>query len=505
MLRLDTMAAMPPPPMEAHFYQNYPLKDIPHPHPHDVLCGRGGGTNNHIGNSHWRMLVAANKELYVSLPKKQKMLLSKSIVNAVRSQNPPGRFLQKDSKSERWYDVGDQRATEKTSQALREGAPDIRKKKNTKGEEEDKKTPAPPQSAPIPPQGPPPSAPQPPPQPYYPPTVLNEHGVPATTHPRPVPSHVPTHVPAQIPERVPVHAPRDKVPPFPEPPAELDANGEFSLGSLIITDAEQYRLEQGVSTGSAMYAIDEDTSRMPPPVPVDNLEPAGLSFGTVMSLNTVEPVELDTGGLSYGTMMSATPENVMVGASFGSRMSYVPAAPDAGLEDIGTSFGSLTLDPVERQNLIQSLEGPVPPPPLPPQEEVEAAPTFLKLQKSKGNLLDCSDTESDEEESAANRSSQKSANWQRLKETFEQQQQNPYAQPEGLNIPAFQRDFSQMSAMSDYSDHVIPPPPPPRPPQYHQSPRERSEDEEWKHLEATLLNRGTSLASEEFQVPHQPE
>lgn len=108
-------------------YSNYSLKDIPQPHPHDVLCGRGGGTNNHIGNSHWRMLVAANKQLYITLPKRQKMLLSRSIVNAVRSQNPPGRFLQKDGKSNLWFDVGDQRAQEKTSQALREGAPEIRK------------------------------------------------------------------------------------------------------------------------------------------------------------------------------------------------------------------------------------------------------------------------------------------------------------------------------------------------------------------------------------------
>lgn len=111
-----------------NMYAKYPLKDISQPHAHDVLCGRGGGTNNHIGNSHWRMLVAANKQLYITLPKRQKMLLSRSIVNAVRSQNPPGRFLQKESKTNLWYDVGDQRAQEKTSQALREGAPDIRKK-----------------------------------------------------------------------------------------------------------------------------------------------------------------------------------------------------------------------------------------------------------------------------------------------------------------------------------------------------------------------------------------
>ncbi|VEU43124.1 unnamed protein product [Pseudo-nitzschia multistriata] len=74
------------------------------------------------------MLVAANKQLYITLPKRQKMLLSRSIVNAVRSQNPPGRFLQKNGKTKLWNDVGDQRAQEKTSQALREGAPDIRKK-----------------------------------------------------------------------------------------------------------------------------------------------------------------------------------------------------------------------------------------------------------------------------------------------------------------------------------------------------------------------------------------
>jgi len=125
----------PPPPPSKHLqYTNYPLKNIPHPHPHDVLCGRGGGTNAHIGNSHWRMLVSTNKELYVTLPKRQKMLLSKSIVNAVRSQHPPGRFLQKDPQTELWYDVGDQRAQEKTSQALREGAPDIRSKLKPTGQ-----------------------------------------------------------------------------------------------------------------------------------------------------------------------------------------------------------------------------------------------------------------------------------------------------------------------------------------------------------------------------------
>ena len=98
---------------------------ITNPLPSDVLCGRGGGTNHHIGNSHWRNLVSANKRLYLTLPKRQKALVAKSIVHAIRTQNPPGRFLQK-ADDELWYDIGDKRACEKTSQALREGAPEIR-------------------------------------------------------------------------------------------------------------------------------------------------------------------------------------------------------------------------------------------------------------------------------------------------------------------------------------------------------------------------------------------
>lgn len=106
-----------------------PLKDITDYAPSDVLCGRGGGTNHHQGNNYWRALVAANKRLYISLPKKQKALVAKSIVHAIRSAapgKPGGRFLQKDGITNLWSDIGDVKAAEKTSQALREGAPVIR-------------------------------------------------------------------------------------------------------------------------------------------------------------------------------------------------------------------------------------------------------------------------------------------------------------------------------------------------------------------------------------------
>jgi hypothetical protein len=47
-------------------------------------------------------------------------------VAAIREQK--GRFLERDSKKGTWYDIGDKKAIEKTSQALREGQPKLRQK-----------------------------------------------------------------------------------------------------------------------------------------------------------------------------------------------------------------------------------------------------------------------------------------------------------------------------------------------------------------------------------------
>lgn len=55
------------------------------------------------------------------------MAISRSIVDAVRSMTPPGRFLDKDPETGLWNDIGDRKAIEKTSQALRDGAADLRK------------------------------------------------------------------------------------------------------------------------------------------------------------------------------------------------------------------------------------------------------------------------------------------------------------------------------------------------------------------------------------------
>jgi hypothetical protein len=88
------------------------------------------GTNNHVGNELFRQMVNAKKCLYLHSSKRDKPSVSKGIVQAIRSLNPPGRFLQRDELTGLWYDIGDQKAREKTSQALREGAPEIRKTLN---------------------------------------------------------------------------------------------------------------------------------------------------------------------------------------------------------------------------------------------------------------------------------------------------------------------------------------------------------------------------------------
>jgi len=590
---------------------SYVLRDIAEPHEHDVLCGRGGGTNNHIGNSHWRLLVAANKQLYMTLPKRQKMLLSRSIVNAVRSQNPPGRFLEKNSKTNMWYDVGDQRAQEKTSQALREGAPDMKKK--GKSEEEGtgieqsetkyteitdnatNSTATTGTSATTPPESPnaassrtkiptslfptsygsmpnSSSASSPPPavsaavsggsgsggyipemqtapvlslphqffsaaqmvqmqmaqmnnqhhqqqpqpeqgvfiyagpnmQPVrlYPTMVMNEHGVmvpgmsmmPGTgfmpsVHPAGVGSggahslsnHLPQ--PGFIPHNVSDDLTSQQhellqqqqhqqtlAQAFDEylgsaPPEGF--LGGLSFGSTYMTDAELMKLQANGTFGSMMSNPTKDenqagevgTNSATNPQAPASLEPTGISFGDVsmMSVGTINKLHAD--GTSFGTMMST-----------GTNM------PEGGLEAIGASFGSLSLDPQNRGHLFQVLEVTGGGPEIPPMFATEA--------KATSNLLECSDTESEdsfEAKRAETGSSQKSEAWERMRASVAQTRlrhsqskesgslnssdlmppplnvRSTYPVIDGsiLSVPntTLHRDFSQLSAMDDDSDH----------------------------------------------------
>jgi hypothetical protein len=89
---------------------------------HDVLCGRGGETNHHTGNIKYRQLVKCYQPLYIASKRRDKPRIAQTIVHHVRQNG--GRFLKKQGNS--WRDVGNTKAREKTSQALREGAPELR-------------------------------------------------------------------------------------------------------------------------------------------------------------------------------------------------------------------------------------------------------------------------------------------------------------------------------------------------------------------------------------------
>jgi len=98
------------------------------PHDNDVLCGRGGSINTHPGNETFRRFVERRKRIYLTARfKREKRLIASSVVKEIRELNPPGRFLSRDAKTGIWHDIGDEKARDKTSQALRENAPTIRK------------------------------------------------------------------------------------------------------------------------------------------------------------------------------------------------------------------------------------------------------------------------------------------------------------------------------------------------------------------------------------------
>ena len=108
---------------------------------HDVLLGRGGGTNTQVGNRRFRGLVTDFQPTYLMAKRKEKPLLARSIVLIIRKRG--GRFVKKDDKSGRFFEVGDEKAEAKTSQALREGL-DVRATKSAanaliKQEKEEKK------------------------------------------------------------------------------------------------------------------------------------------------------------------------------------------------------------------------------------------------------------------------------------------------------------------------------------------------------------------------------
>lgn len=105
---------------------------------YDVLCGRGGGTNSQVGNRRFRQLVAEFQPIYLEAKRKEKPLLARTIVLIIRKRG--GRFLKKNDDTGQLFEVGDDKAEAKTSQALREGL-DVRATRSAQNLSKKKKKP----------------------------------------------------------------------------------------------------------------------------------------------------------------------------------------------------------------------------------------------------------------------------------------------------------------------------------------------------------------------------
>ena len=94
---------------------------------------RGAPTNYHQGNELFRELVKEYQGQYLASKRADKPHIATHIVNIIQSRG--GRFLRRFKRSGTssfghfvWVEVDPQKAYEKACQALREGAPEIRRK-----------------------------------------------------------------------------------------------------------------------------------------------------------------------------------------------------------------------------------------------------------------------------------------------------------------------------------------------------------------------------------------
>jgi hypothetical protein len=98
---------------------------------YDVLCGRGAPTNYHGGNLFLRKLVDKYQTVYLCSKRSDKPAIAWKLLDIVTSHG--GRFVRrnkahKGSTNFGWEQLTDKQAYEKICQALREGAPELRRR-----------------------------------------------------------------------------------------------------------------------------------------------------------------------------------------------------------------------------------------------------------------------------------------------------------------------------------------------------------------------------------------
>jgi hypothetical protein len=107
------------------------------PHANDILNGRGNGVNSHPGNVQFRALVSSFRKRYLAGGIPVKREVTKHVMSLLQNLDPPARFLKRNPLTEVWEELDYDASFKKTSQALREKAPIIRKLFNLDSKTED--------------------------------------------------------------------------------------------------------------------------------------------------------------------------------------------------------------------------------------------------------------------------------------------------------------------------------------------------------------------------------
>lgn len=105
------------------------------PHDNDVLCRRGGRILRNPGNIKYRKLIDSKKKVFRFSTQKLKPSIAMSVVDSIYHQEPPGRFLQQDTKTGQWFDIGKIKAIQKTNVALGQNRKDQGDKKKANSQQ----------------------------------------------------------------------------------------------------------------------------------------------------------------------------------------------------------------------------------------------------------------------------------------------------------------------------------------------------------------------------------
>lgn len=85
----------------------------------DVVCGKGKATTSLVGNQRFKVWIGMHKDAFAKAPQEEdRRQVACSVVNAVSSSLPQGRFLSLDIHTGLWYDVGYNRAVGITMELL---------------------------------------------------------------------------------------------------------------------------------------------------------------------------------------------------------------------------------------------------------------------------------------------------------------------------------------------------------------------------------------------------